>query len=196
MDILVLIVFLLLYFLSASLVLLIHYYYRILFPGKGSYEREELVNIRGILSQELESLFSTKDKSIEYLALVGGSILGFIFTYIGGIYGENYESYLFHSAVLPGLLYIGLGYLKKGGADIEIPPVVKDLLKYDFSIFMGFTLSTLAKTILVYGIYHIVSFVWIFPNIIAMIVALVIRIVEKHRKDDYKLFFGHKASDN
>jgi len=196
MDILVFLVFLLLYFICAALTLIIHYYYRILVPGKGQYERDELVNIRGILKQELDGLFASQDKTAEYFALTMGSFLGFIFSYIGGIYGENYESYFFHSAILPVILYYGLGYIKKEGLEKDLPPIAQTLLKYHFSIFIGFTLSTLAKTIMTYGIYHVISFLWVFPNIVLLIALLVVRIVEKYKKDDYKLFFKRKTSDN
>ena len=196
MDILVLFVFLLLYFTSGALVLLIHYYYRILFPGKGQYERDELVHIRGILKQELDNLYPPTGKSQEYLALIGGSIIGYIFTYIGGIYGEHYESYFFHSAILPAILYYAMGYIKNEELQFQMPPIALGILKYDFSLFIGFTLSTLAKSIMVYGVYHVISFIWIFPNLIALMTFLVLRIVEKLKKEDYKLFFRRKASDN
>jgi hypothetical protein len=160
------------------------------------YNREELVNIKSILSEQLNGLFPANEKTHEYFALTIGSIAGFILTYFGGIYGENYESYLFHSAIFPALLYFGLGYIKQEGFDNEFPAIIKNLLKYDFSLFIGFTLSILAKTIMIYGIYHIVSFIWIFPNITIMMAALVVRIVEKHKKDDYNLFFRRKSSDN
>lgn len=196
MDILVLVVFLVLYFLCASLMLLLHYYYRIFVPGKGQYDRDELVNIRAIFKQELDGLFPAAEKSQEYFALTLGSIIGFIFSHIGGIYGENYESYFFHSAILPIALYFGLGYIKKERLENDLPAIVVTLLKYHFSIFIGFTLSILAKTILVYGFYHVISFIWIFPNIALMMTLLVIRIVEKYKKDDYNLFFKRKSSDN
>ncbi|MDH4262722.1 MAG: hypothetical protein OEV78_06750 [Spirochaetia bacterium] len=196
MDILILFIFLLIYFICAATVLLIYYYYRILFPGKDKYDRDELINIRYILNIEFKNLFPSNERAPEFLVLTLGSIIGFIFTYIGGIYGENYESYLFHSAILPVLLYFGLGYLKKEKLEKELPSPIQNLFKHDFSFFIGFTLSTLAKTILVYGFYHVVSFIWVLPNIIAMVASLVVRIVEKHKKDDYNLFFKRKTSDN
>ncbi|MDH4200988.1 MAG: hypothetical protein OEV66_11520 [Spirochaetia bacterium] len=196
MDILVLLIFLVLYFLCASIILLIHYYYRILFPGKGQYNREELIKVRSILSEELDNLFAGKEKSHEYLALIAGSITGFILTYTGGLWGENYESYLFHSIVLPALLYAGMGYIKKTGIEENLPAILKLLFQHDFSIFAGFALSTLAKSIMVYGVYHVISFLWIFPNIVALGGLIITRIVEKYKKEDYKLFFGRKLSDN
>jgi len=196
MDILVLIVFLLSYAVCAILILLVHYYYRILFPGKGEYKRDEIVDIKSNLKQELNAIYPEKDRGQEYLALTIGSIIGFILSYTGGIYGENYESYVFHSAILPVLAYFGLGFIKKEGMEDELPSPVKNLLKQDFSLFMGFTLSILAKTVMIYGIYHVVSFLWIFPNIVLMIMALVNRIIEKHKKSDYNLFFKHKSTDN
>ena len=189
MDILILIVFLILYAVNITFSFIFHYYYRILVPGRESYKREELVNIKGILKEEFDLIFQGKEKSFELIAVAAGSILGFILTYFGGIYGEHYESYFFHSIILPLLVYAGLGFVIKNDIAKDLPTAVKLIFKYDFSIFIGFSLATLSKIMLVYGIYHVISFVWVILNVAALFVLNVIRIVEKINKDDYKLVF-------
>lgn len=196
MDILVLLVFLLCYGVCGLLTLFLHYYYRLLFPGKGKYGREELIGIKSILKQELDSVFSPEEKQPQYLAFVGGSVIGYFLSFLGGIYGEHYESYFFHSAALPVLLYVAYGYIKKLDVTNDLPGFIKVIFRYDFSIFIGFTLSTLAKAMMVYGMYHVISFIWLVINILGLFFILVTRIEENEKKEDYKLFFRRKSSDN
>jgi hypothetical protein len=196
MDILFFIIYILIYVICAFLAVLIYYYIKILVPGKDNYDRKELVDLKTILLSEIENLFQGHDKVKEYTA-IGLSTLAIVaLSYFGAIYGEHYESYFFHSALFPVLFYVAIGFMKKNKMQQDFPEILKFIFKYDFSILTGLTLGILAKIIVVYGVYHVISFIWVLINAVLLFFLLVNRMIEKINKNDYKLLFRAKVSDN
>ncbi|MCS6983632.1 MAG: hypothetical protein NZM25_00705 [Leptospiraceae bacterium] len=173
MELLVLAIFVL---FSVALVLLIHYYRRLFSDGRREYPREELLHIEKYLWKEWQNLVK-EDTSASYLGIGIGAVLAFLFSYMGGLYGAHYESYFFHSAILPGLWFLGLPFLREQYFDdIQLSPFVKKLIYEDTPAFFGFTVMFMGKMLMVYGLYHALSFLWILFNYVVCLVLLLYRL--------------------
>jgi hypothetical protein len=85
-------------------------------------------------------------------------------SYTGGVYGEHYESAFFHSAVLPGLWFIGQPYLKDKADEMQWPSFVRKFIENDTTFFFGLSVTIAAQSLVAYGFYHALSFLWVFFN--------------------------------
>jgi len=203
MDLLFFILFLVVFILSGGGVLLLHYYRRIFFPGKEQYGRSELVDIQKIIPDEffqvLKGKAKGKGKGFEansaYLVLILSALAGFMITFTGGIYGYHYTSYFFHSALIPAILYLILGYLKSLSPD-SAPAMIGRLMQYDFLVFLGFSISLLAKGVSVFFAYRSFNFIFFLVNTVLVIAIILIRIQEHEKDQDYRLLIKLGLADN
>ncbi|MCB1199154.1 MAG: hypothetical protein KDK41_00810 [Leptospiraceae bacterium] len=165
------IVFILILLVLTTLTLAGNYYRRLFSDGRNEYRRQELLKAESFLWEEIRRLVNP-DSVVSYAGLGAGVLLGLMFSYMGGIYGAHYESYFFHSALLPALWFFGAPYLKDQFGD-DLPEFSKRFLQHDLPFFLSFSMTFAAQSFMVYGIYHAISFLWVFLNF-AIILGLVL----------------------
>lgn len=164
----------------AALVLLLNYYRRLLNDGRREYPRDELIYAHNFILNEWRRL-TAGDAAFHYMALAVGILLGYMLSYTGGVYGEHYESFLFHSAVIPGLWFIGQPYLKDKAEEQEWPTVLRKAIENDKAFFFGLSCTIAGQALVAYGFYHALSFLWVFLNAV-VIVGLCLYYFMKHEK--------------
>lgn len=178
-----LLVFAILLLFSVALVLLINYYRRLFSDGRREYMREELLRLEQYLWNEWQNLVK-EETSVSYLGIGLGAVLAFLLSYTGGLYGAHYESYFFHSAILPALWFLGVPFLREQYFDdMSLSPMIKKLIYEDTPAFFGFTTVIMAKMLMVYGMYHALSFLWIFLNYLICLVLLIYRMSKTEKQE-------------
>lgn len=159
-----LLIFLLILLVCSAIVLIIDYYRRLFSDGREQYERGEILDIREIVWEGFKNITSA-DNSSGYAGLSIGIIGGLLTSYMGGMYGAHYESYLFHSALLPALWLFGLPFLKEQLTDPSNGAnFFERLVIHDRPFFFGFSMAVMAQNFAVYGLHHAISFLWIIIN--------------------------------
>jgi len=153
---------------TAALILLFNYYRRLLTDGRREYPRDELIYAHNFIVNEWQRLASA-DATTAYLGAAVGALLAYMLSYTGGVYGEHYESAFFHSAILPGLWFIGQPYLKEKAEEMQWPSVVRKFIENDMMFFFAFASVVAAQALVAYGFYHALSFLWVFLNFIVII---------------------------
>jgi len=146
-----------------ALVLLLNYYRRLLNDGRREYPRDELIYAHNFIVNEWQRIVSG-DPATSYAGVAAGILLGYMLSYTGGVYGEHYESAFFHSAVLPGLWFIGQPYLKDKADEMQWPSFVRKFIENDTTFFFGLSVTIAAQSLVAYGFYHALSFLWVFFN--------------------------------
>ncbi len=146
-----------------ALVLLLNYYRRLLNDGRREYPRDELIYAHNFIVNEWQRIVSV-DPATSYAGVAAGILLGYMLSYTGGVYGEHYESAFFHSAVLPGLWFIGQPYLKDKADEMQWPSFVRKFIENDTTFFFGLSVTIAAQALVAYGFYHALSFLWVFFN--------------------------------
>jgi len=169
---------------TAALVLLLNYYRRLLNDGRREYPRDELIYAHNFIVNEWQRIISA-DPATGYIGLVAGALLGYMLSYTGGVYGEHYESAFFHSAILPGLWFIGQPYLKDKSDEMHWPSVVRKFIDNDLTFFFGLSCIIASQSLVAYGFYHALSFLWVFLNFIVIVALL---LYSFHKRD------GHEKS--
>lgn len=165
---------------TAALILLLNYYRRLLNDGRREYPREELIYAHNFIINEWQRIVSG-DPATGYAGLIAGALLGYMLSYTGGVYGEHYESAFFHSAILPGLWFIGQPYLKDKAEEMQWPSFIRKFIENDLTFFFGLSCAIGGQTLVAYGFYHALSFLWIFFNF-TVIVALALYYF--HKRDN------------
>ncbi len=157
---------------TAALILLLNYYRRLLGDGRREYPREELIYAHNFIVNEWQRIVSA-DPTTGYAGAIAGALLGYMLSYTGGVYGEHYESAFFHSAILPGLWFIGQPYLRDKAEEMQWPPFVRKFIDNDTTFFFGLSAIIASQSLVAYGFYHALSFLWVFFNYVVL-VALVL----------------------
>lgn len=168
----------------AALTLLINYYRRLLFDGRREYPREEIVEVPHFLWIEWQNLVK-HETTVSYIGIGIGALLAFFVSYMGGLYGAHYESYFFHSAILPGLWFLGLPFLKEQYLDdLKLNSFWQSLLANDTPFFFGFTVMIIAKSLMVYGMYHALSFLWVLANVAIAMSLLIYKLIQFEKAEN------------
>lgn len=168
----------------ASLTLLINYYRKLLSDGRREYPRDEIVQIPHFLWMEWSHLVKY-DTTTSYIGVGLGALLAFLLSYMGGLYGAHYESYFFHSAILPGLWFLGLPFLKEQYLDeLKLTTFWQNLIANDTPFFFGFTVMMMAKSLMVYGMYHALSFLWILTNVGISMTLLIYKLTQFEKAEN------------
>lgn len=149
--------------LTAALILLLNYYRRLLNDGRREYPREELIHAHNFIVNEWQRLISG-DPATGYAGAVAGALIGYVLSYTGGVFGEHYESWFFHSAILPGLWFIGQPYLKEKADEMQWPSFIRKFIENDLTFFFALSSIVAAQSLIAYGFYHSLSFLWVFLN--------------------------------
>jgi len=153
---------------TAALILLLNYYRRLLGDGRREYPREELIYAHNFIVNEWQRIVNT-DPATGYAGVIAGTLLGYMLSYTGGVYGEHYESAFFHSAILPGLWFIGQPYLRDKAEEMHWPAVVRKFIDNDVTFFFGLSAIIASQTLVAYGFYHALSFLWVFFNYLVLL---------------------------
>ena len=153
---------------TAALILLLNYYRRLLGDGRREYPREELIYAHNFIVNEWQRIVNT-DPATGYAGVIAGTLLGYMLSYTGGVYGEHYESAFFHSAILPGLWFIGQPYLRDKAEEMHWPPFVRKFIDNDVTFFFGLSAIIASQTLVAYGFYHALSFLWVFFNYLVLL---------------------------
>ncbi|EKO52690.1 MULTISPECIES: hypothetical protein [Leptospira] len=168
------------------LLVLASYYFKLLFlSGRESFERLELVDWIRIVPDELIKLLESSG-SLQYAAIAFfvSAFISYLWTLLGGMigaphYADSFGNYFFLSFLLPVTLLTTYGIL------VEL--VLKDLpstnpnhflvrfLEQEVAILSGCSISVIASNLAVYGLFHEISFLFVFPNISIIAVLLVLR---------------------
>jgi hypothetical protein len=154
--------------LTAGVILLLNYYRRLLNDGRREYPREELINAHNFIVIEWQRLTSG-DPVTGYVGAAAGALLGYMLSYTGGAYGEHYESFFFHSAILPGLWFLGHPFLRDKAEEMQWPSSVRKFIDNDTTFFFAFSAMTASQALIAYGFYHALSFIWIGLNFLVII---------------------------
>jgi len=165
---------------TAALILLLNYYRRLLNDGRREYPREELIHAHNFIITEWQRLISG-DITTGYAGAAAGGFLGWLLSYAGGMFGEHYESHLFHSAILPGLWFIGQPYLKEKADEMQWPPFVRKFIENDVTFFFSLSAIMASQSLISYGFYHAPSFIWVGLN---FIVGIALVLYYLHKKDN------------
>jgi hypothetical protein len=165
---------------TAALMLLCNYYRRLLGDGRREYPREELIYAHNFIINEWQRLVSV-EPATGYAGAIVGALLGYMLSYTGGVYGEHYESAFFHSAILPGLWFIGQPYLRDKAEELNWPPWLRKFIENDTTFFFALSAIIASQSLVAYGFYHALSFLWVFFNYL-VIVALVL--YSLHKRDN------------
>jgi len=169
-----LLVFFVMYIISIALVLFIDYYKRLFTGDKEEFKKKEIIEFRHILEIEWKRFFAEDTRPMSYYTFALASLVGFLVTYMGGLYNAHYESYFFHSAVIPLVMFYILPNMKDSLVDDDQAVLFwQKLLQNDSLLFAGLSYSIAAQTLSVYGLYHAISFLWVFANV-AIIFALIL----------------------
>lgn len=153
---------------TAGLVLLLNYYRRLLNDGRREYPRDELIYAHNFIVNEWQRIISA-DPTTGYAGAVAGALLGYMLSYTGGVYGEHYESAFFHSAILPGLWFIGQPFLKDKADEMQWPALIRKFIENDLTFFFALSSMIAAQALIAYGFYHALSFLWVFINFIVTV---------------------------
>lgn len=153
---------------TAAMVLLFNYYRRLLSDGRREYPRDELIYAHNFILNEWQRL-AAADVSTAYIGAAVGALLAYMLSYTGGVYGEHYESAFFHSAILPGLWFVGQPYLKDKAEEMQWPAFVRKFIENDLTFFFAFSSVVAAQALVAYGFYHALSFLWVFLNFLVII---------------------------
>lgn len=168
------------------LLVLASYYFKLLFlSGRESFERLELVDWIRIVPNELIKLLESGG-SLQYagIAFFVSAFVSYLWTLLGGMigaphYADSFGNYFFLSFLLPVTLLTTYGIL------VEL--ALKDLpstnpnhflvlfLEQEVAILSGCSISVIASNLAVYGLFHEISFLFVFPNISIIAVLLVLR---------------------
>jgi hypothetical protein len=149
--------------LTAAVILLLNYYRRLLNDGRREYPREELIHAHNFIVTEWQRLISA-DPATGYAGAIAGALLGYLLSYTGGVYGEHYESAFFHSAILPALWFIGQPYLKDKADEMQWPSFIRKFIDNDLTFFFALSSIIASQSLIAYGFYHALSFLWVFLN--------------------------------
>ncbi|MES0491604.1 MAG: hypothetical protein ABUK01_16530 [Leptospirales bacterium] len=172
-----LIIFLIIYALSSVFVITVSYYKRLFSGDRDEFKRDELTGVRYIMETEWKVFFNTGEKPIVYYAFAIAAFVGLLVSYMGGLYGAHYEDLFFHSAILSVALFFLLPKSRESLVGESTGALFwQKLLHSDSALFVGFTLSIVAKTIMVYFKFHALSFLWVFLNTAVMFILILLRI--------------------
>jgi len=158
------ITYILLIIFVGGLTLLANYYRDLFADGRKEYDREEILSLSSHLIKQWTTIFSNNPISL-YVGFTASLFLGYAVSFLGGIYGNSYESYFFHSAIIPGASYFALQFFRNEMVDSNsLPSMIKDNLNNITPIVLGIGLSAISQNSVVYLFYHEVNFLWILLN--------------------------------
>ena len=173
-------------FLCAGLVLAIRYYFQLFSDGRPQYQRNELLQVHEFIIKEASEVLGS-DALSGGLGLTVGLLLGLAFSYMGGIFGKHYESYLFQSALLPLLWYLGFPQLKETfSAEVAQGSFLGKLVDNDVASLFGFSVAIMAQNFSIYFLFHGVSFLWIILNNLAIIGLLMYRFYQRQTEPQFE----------
>ncbi|EMY79094.1 hypothetical protein LEP1GSC060_0954 [Leptospira weilii serovar Ranarum str. ICFT] len=170
----------------SGVLVLASYYFKLLFlSGRESFERLELIDWIRILPDEWLKLLESNG-SLQYGAIgfFVSAFVSYLWTLLGGMigaphYADSFGNYFFLSFLLPTVLLTTYGVL------VEF--VLKDLpstspnhflvrfFEQEVAILSGSAISVIASNLAVYGWFHEIPFLFVFPNISIIAVLLVLR---------------------
>ncbi|WP_061248620.1 hypothetical protein [Leptospira alstonii] len=170
----------------SGLLVLASYYFKLLFlSGRESFERLELIDWIRIIPDELIKLLESNG-SLQYGAIgfFVSAFVSYLWTLLGGMigaphYADSFGNYFFLSFLLPATLLTTYGVL------VEF--VLKDLpstnpnhflvrfFEQEVAVLSGSAISVIASNLAVYGLFHEIPFLFVFPNISIIAVLLVLR---------------------
>lgn len=178
-----LIAFVLLLVITAAVLMIVNYYRSLFSDGREEYHREELVQVKSFFSGQWQIL-TGDDIATAYLGLGAGLLLGLLFSYFGGIYGYHYESYFFHSALMPALWFLALPYLKEQFViEGDERSFIARLITNDMPFFFAFASATIAQNTAAYFIYQKISFFWIIANNVIIAFMVWYRLYKKEKNE-------------
>ena len=161
---------------SVGLVLAVNYYRKLFAVPKDKFKKEEIIDFKAILTQEFKSLLG-KDVPSSYTSLALGATVAFVVSHMGGLYGAYYESYFFNSLLVPAIAFLAIPYLRDNFYNkIEKLSFLKNIFFYDIPFLFGVAVTIMAQMVVVYGLYHALSFLWVLVNYISIGAMIIYRI--------------------
>ena len=155
---------------------LMNYYRKLFSDSKDVFNRNELLDIKAILTKEF-NLFTVEKSTTIYVSFLTGIFLSYFILHLGGIYNTYYENYFLNSAFLPITVYLGLPYLKEHYSyKIEKISFLKDIFDKDTYFIFGISVGTLSLLLISYFEYRSLNFIWFMLNYIVIFLLLLFRV--------------------
>ncbi|TGK00597.1 hypothetical protein EHO59_11630 [Leptospira semungkisensis] len=181
--------FLYLIYLVITLVVvsLADYYFGLLhLSGKDTFEKIELTDWARIIPSKVVSIFETGG-SLQFGLIAFGisAFFSYIWTLMGGLIGsphytDSFGNYFFLSFIMPVLVlafysFIASEILKAARISPSSGSFLARLIAQEIPLLSGIFISVIASNLAVYGMYHEISFLFVLPNVLVLIVLLILR---------------------
>ncbi len=171
------IVWIILFSFFSGIVLVLHYWATLL-REKDQYTREELVDFLQIILKQIQVLTSHGSPGLNYMALGAGIGAAWLLTLFGGLVSPNSSpspdhagaempNYFFQSALFVLIAHVVWPSLKdfavdRGGRESLFFRIVDS----DIPFFFGLATALGAINVAVWGVYHEMSFLFCFLNML------------------------------
>lgn len=181
--------FLYLIYLVITLVVLSlgDYYFRLIYlSGKDTFEKQELTDWARIIPSKIVSVFESAG-SLQYGLLAFGlsAFFAYVWTLTGGLIGsphytDSFGNYFFLSFIMPVLVlafysFISSEILRAARISRNSGSFPARLLNQEIPLLSGIFISVIASNLAVYGFYHEISFLFVLPNVLILMVLLILR---------------------
>ncbi|TGL65729.1 hypothetical protein [Leptospira sarikeiensis] len=163
------------------------YYFQLLYlSGKDTFEKQELTDWARIIPFKIMNLFESAG-SLQYGLLAFGlaAFFSYVWTLTGGLIGsphytDSFGNYFFLSFIMPVLLlafysFLSSEILRAARISRNSGSFLARLLNQEIPLLSGTFVSVIASNLAVYGLYHEISFLFVLPNILILMVLLILR---------------------
>lgn len=202
------IIWLIFFFLMGAMVLTARYWMT-LFQSKDQYSKNELLDLGNILMTQINRKLIKEEPVLNLLAYTLGAILAWILTLFGGLVSPNDTSapdfaanalpnYFFQSFFILPLIHLTWPYLKDLAPQrIEGDPVtlIHKILVTEPALFFGLATGLLAINLMVWGVYHEISFLYVALNGI-VIFSYIIYLLKEKRGGEYGTVGAYEGMDS
>ncbi|MBL8021840.1 MAG: hypothetical protein JNM27_19355 [Leptospirales bacterium] len=175
------IVWIILFSILMGVVLVLQYWSELV-RSKETYSRDELLDFLRIIPDRLKRLAGKEELGLAIMAIVSGIAVGWLLTLLGGVFAENVAAdvpdhaegsvpnYFFQSALFVFVLHIAWPSFKefaldRGGED----GMFFRVLSTEIPFFVGLAVTIASINLTSWGVYHEMSFLFCFPDIIILL---------------------------
>ncbi len=157
-----------------SLLLLVNYWVD-LFANQESYNRHELIDLVGILRQEMGRLLGGEDSHLRLASFLAGTFLALVLTLLGGLLSpdldaapdyasDQFPNYFFQSVLLVLVLHLIWPALL---TQISLSPDHWSyrLLRLDLPFLLALSVGLATLSLSLWGIYHQLHFLYCLGNL-------------------------------
>ncbi|MCE9599667.1 MAG: hypothetical protein K8S54_17035 [Spirochaetia bacterium] len=192
------IVWIILFSILMGVVLVLQYWSELI-RAKENYTKDELLDFLQIIPDRLRRLAGQEELGLAIMALVSGIAVAWLLTLLGGVFAENIAAdipdhaegsvpnYFFQSALFVFVLHIAWPSFKEFALDRGGESgVLFRVLSTEIPFFVALSVTIASINLTSWGVYHSMSFLFCFPDIILLLVYAGYRIdsMDKDFPDD------------